>query len=82
MNNSCSDWLEVVCGVPQGSIFGPLLSNIFLADLFFTLGDVDIGNFAERNISYVSGKNLDKVIESSEQTSGFCFNGSKISSEK
>ena len=41
-----------------------MLSNIFLVDLFFTLDDVDIANFADHSISYVSGKYLDEVVES------------------
>ena len=32
--------------IPQGSILGPLLFKILLADLFFIVNDMDIANYA------------------------------------
>ena len=37
INSSYSSWEEILFGVPQGSVLGPLLFNIFLCDMFFEL---------------------------------------------
>ena len=60
-------------GVPQGSILGPFVFNMFLADLFLMHSDTDIVNFADDDTSYLSAKNVQDVIESQEQTSVSLF---------
>ena len=53
VNGSCSNFDDIFSGVPQGSILGPLLFNIYICDLFFGIGDLDIGSYADDNTSYI-----------------------------
>ena len=62
INSEFSSWEEISFGVPQGSISGPLLFNIFLCDLFFIMNDVELASYADGNTPFFVGDNLNDVI--------------------
>ena len=63
INSAYSSWEEILFGVPQGSILGPLLFNIFLCDLFYMTSDTDLASYADSNTPYFSAGTIDKVFK-------------------
>ena len=73
INCSYSECIEIVFGVPQGSILGPLLFNIYLVDLFLIMDDIHIVNYADDNTPYVTADDIEGVITSLENPSDTLF---------
>ena len=58
VNSSFSTWSELLQGLPQGSVLGPILFNIYLNDLFYLTEMTQVCNFTDDTTFYVCEKDL------------------------
>ncbi len=61
-NNIKSDIKEINCGVPQGSVLGPLLFLIYINDLPNTLNILKAILFADDSTVYASATSLGDLV--------------------
>ena len=63
VNGSYSNFDDIFSAVPQGSILGPLLFKIYIWDLFFGIGELDIASYADDNTPYTFSSESDVALK-------------------
>ena len=69
VNSKFSSWADILKGVLQGSILGPLLFNIFLSSLFIIIDRTDFASYFDDNTSDVIKNTITEVLQELETVS-------------
>ena len=69
INESTSNYKNIISGVPQGSILGPILFNVFINDLFFFIKSAILHNYADDNCLEAHASNLNDLVKILENES-------------
>ena len=63
VDDSYSSWKELKFGIPQGTILGPLLFNIFINDIFYFINETKIANYADDTTIYTIDDNITNLLK-------------------
>ena len=68
VDSTFGEFLNILLGVPQGSITCPLLFNIDICDMFFEHISTEFSSYADNNTPYLYGSDYDTVLKELENT--------------
>ena len=70
VNNTYSSFQEVISGVPQGSVLGPILFNFYINDLFLFIKEATLHNYADDNTLAYFSKSMPDLVNTLEKETG------------
>ena len=82
VNGSYITWRVLKRGVPQVSIIGPLLFNIFINELFFFIKKAMIANYADDTTTYATEYNIEELLKTLEMKTSEILHWFKVNEMK
>ncbi len=73
IGSDTSDWMNILKSIPQGSILGPSLFNLFFNDFMYIVKHTSAVNYADDNTLGLRGDTLWKALKDAKSDTKFAI---------